>query len=149
MINSISSMASSMTAMQRQPPPPEKDAFKIADSDSDGLVNGAELESILEGISEVTGSSISSDSALSSFDTDGDGGLNGEELFELMSENGFQQPQGLNGEAGPPPPPPPSMDQALGSYAQNSGEDLVQQLMDLLQDDDSAEEETSSINVLS
>lgn len=129
MINSISSMSSS--SMQRQPPPPEQDAFKVADSDGDGLVAGSELESVVAGISETTGNTISTDDALG-FDSDGDGALSGEELFNLLSENRFGPPTGMDGESAPPPPPPPSMDQALSSYSQNSGGDLIQQLIDNL-----------------
>lgn len=155
MINGISSMASTMSKMnsstvqQRQPPPPEKDAFKIADSDQDGLVKDTELATLLNGIAETTGNTISTDEALSGYDVDGDGGLNGEELFALLSENGFAL-EGQDGEAGgPPPPPPASMEQALASYTQNSGEDSIQQLLDYLQGDQSNEDESSSINVAS
>lgn len=152
MINGISSMASTMSSstVQRQPPPPDKDAFKVADSNQDGLVNDTELATILEGIAETTGNTISSDEALSTYDVDGDGGLNGEELYALLSENGFELPAGEDGEAGgPPPPPPPSMEQALTSYAQNSGEDTIQQLIDYLQGVQSNEDDSSSINIAS
>jgi len=148
MINGISSMSSAM--VQRQPPPPpDKDAFKIGDSDSNGVVSETELETLLEGITETTGTTITTDEALSTYDADGDGGLNGEELFSLLSENGFLPPQEQNSEAGAPPPPPPPMEEALASYAENSGDDLLQQLMDYMQGDQSSEEEDSSINILS
>lgn len=155
MINSISSISNAMytnssSAMQRQPPPPERDVFQLADSDSDGLVAGTELEAIVEKIAETSGNTISTENALSAFDADGDGGLNGEELLALLSENGFSLSEGQNGEGGaPPPPPPPSMDKALSSYAQNLGDDLIQQLISNLQGDENNQEESSVINILS
>ena len=142
MINSISSMSSVTSlmrsnSMQRQQPPPEKNIFQAADTDNDGIVSGTELETLVKGIEEVTGNTIDQDT-LSSFDADGDGGLNGEELLGLMQSNGFSFPEMITEESEemgmrPPPPPPPSSEQAISSYAQNTGDDMITQLMNILQ----------------
>ena len=132
-MNSSMSMMSS-SAMQRQPPP-NKDVFKAADSDSNGLVSSTELATLADGIEKITGNSIDVNEALSTYDADGDGSLSGEELFGLMSSQGFN-PTGMSnieGEDGgmqPPPPPPPQ--QATSAYESNSGEDSISQLIELL-----------------
>lgn len=157
MINSISSMSSATSLMrtnslQRQPPPPDRDVFKLADTDSNGVVSGTELETLVKGIEKVTGNTIDQD-ALNSYDADGDGGLNSEELLGLMQSNGFSGPEMLdieNGDSGmrPPPPPPPSTEQVLASYASNSGGDMLSQLIDLL-NGETSQQEVSSIDLQS
>ncbi len=156
MVSSVSSMTSTVSmmrssGMQRQPPPQDKDVFQIADSDGNGVVSGTELETLVKGIEEVTGNSIDQET-LSSFDADGDGGLNGEELLGLMQSNGFSGPEMLEFEGEEqgvrPPPPPPSSEQALSAYAENSGDDMIAQLMDIVQAG-ADEIETSTINVSS
>lgn len=146
MINSISNSSSSIllqsNSMQQQPPPPGKNAFQVADSDANGIVSGDELEAVLVSISETTGTTLDSEEILSTYDTDLDEGLSGEEMLNLLTDQGFGPPQEVNGEAGGPPPPPP-MDQALASYAENSGEDLLSQLLAELQTAGSDAEESS------
>lgn len=162
MINSISSTSSTMSmmrssAMQRQPPPQGKDAFQMSDADGNGLVSSAELETLAAGIAEVTGSTINVDDALSSYDADQDGGLNGEELLEMLTNMGFSPPEMVAAEGSeeasmrPPPPPPPSSEQAISAYSQNSGDDdMMSQLLELLQNQEGTD--TSgffSVNVTS
>lgn len=146
MNSSMSMMASS--AMQRQPPP-DKDAFKVADSDSNGLVSSTELATLAAGIEEITGNSIDVNEALSTFDADGDGSLSGEELFGLMSSQGFNPSRmsDIEGEDGGmrPPPPPPPPEQAASAYASNSGEDTLSQLIELLTGSSDSEEEYTSL----
>lgn len=151
MISSVgmSGAMSTMSAsgMQRQPPPEDKDVFKAADTDGSGSVSETELESLLSGIEETTGTSIDLEEALSSYDADEDGSLSGEEMFGLMSSLG-SNPGGMeNGEEGemmPPPPPPPS-DQAASAYDLNSGEDdTISQLISYLQDEDYSSVEVSA-----
>ncbi|MCF6180321.1 MAG: hypothetical protein L3J63_13195 [Geopsychrobacter sp.] len=154
MINSISSMNSTMSmmrsaAMQRQPPPPDRDVFQVADSDSDGLVSSTELETLVAGIEEITGNSIDLDEALGSFDADQDGSLSGEELQGLMSSNGFPPPGILNNENGESSMMPPPPEQALAAYAQNTEEDTISQLIELLQSQNDSDEEYSSFEITS
>lgn len=158
MINSVG-MSSSMSMMasratQRQPPPPDKDVFKVADSDSNGLVFSEELTTLAAGIEEITGSSFSVDDALTTYDADGDGSLSGEELFGLMSSLGFN-PAGVSNMDGniggeddgmmPPPPPPP--EKAVAAYSSNNGEDTISQLIELLKGDSTSDENYSSLEL--
>lgn len=137
MISSVSNMSSAMMmrsrGVQNNLPPPNKDAFKISDSDSNGLVSSTELESVIEGINEVTGASLKAEEALSIYDTDQDGGLSGMEMLDLLTDNGFRPPPGAGGESGGQSTISSTTGQAFTSYAKNSGEDLIQQLIDKLQ----------------
>lgn len=160
MINSISSMNSASFMMRnnnvnRQPPPPPqgKDVFQVSDTDSDGVVSGSELENLVNGIEEVTGKTIDQDT-INSFDSDGDGGLNGEELLGLMQNSGFSLPPMMNSggeESGmqPPPPPPPSSELALSAYEQNSGDDMISQLLSILDKSSNDSADTTSIDLTS
>ena len=148
-MNSTMSMMNS-SAMQRQPPPPDQDVFQVADTDSDGLVSSTELETLAAGIEEVTGNSIDIDEALSSYDADQDGALNGEELMGLMTDQGFPPPgmfNGENGDTGMMPHPPPKTGQAISAYAQNTGQDTISQLLEILQGESDSEEKYSSIEM--
>lgn len=154
MINSVSlgsaiSMMST-SGIQRQPPPPDKDVFKVADSNSDGLVSSTEFKTLAAGIEEITGKSIDVESALSSFDADGDGSLSGEELLGLMYSQGFNPAGMVNSEDGksgmaPPPPPPPK--EVTAAYEANSGEDKISQLIALLQEQTDSDEEYFSLEM--
>jgi hypothetical protein len=150
MINSISSTSSAMmmrsNSTQQHPPPPGKDAFKVADSDGDGLVSSTELESVVAGIAEITGTTLSAEDTLSNYDADQDGGLSGEEMLALLTDNGFVPPQGVGDETGGPPPPP-SAAQALSSYSQNSGEELITQLIDILLSSENDSVSSSSLDL--
>lgn len=138
MINSVSmnSMATMGTSgAQRQPPSTDKTVFDVADTNMDGIVSSSELETLTAGIEEITGNSLDAEEALSAYDADGDGGLSGEELFGLMSSQGFNPGGMINGEDGesgmrPPPPPPP--EQASSAYEANNSDDSISQLIELL-----------------
>jgi hypothetical protein len=142
MINSVgTSSAMSMVgsgAMPRQPPPPEgKDAFNVADTDNDGVVSSAELEVFLGESEENVSNAIDTEEVVSAFDADEDGSLSGEELFGLLSSQGFNPSGMVNSEGDdtlPPLPPPKEM--AFSAYEQNSGEDNLSQLIGLLQGED-------------
>lgn len=163
MISSIgSSMASSMLMTQSSKTegttsPKEGNVFQVSDTDGNGSVSSSELATLVAGMEEVTGNSISVDDAMTAYDANQDGGLSGEELFEMLSGNGFTPTEmadsGQTGEADgagkpPPPPPPASFDEALSAYETNSGDDQISELLSLLQGTDS-EEVYSSINVTS
>ena len=163
MISSIgSSMASSMQMTQSSKTqgssPKDGNVFQVSDSDGDGLVSSTELETLVAGMEEVTGNTISVDDAIATYDANQDGGLSGEELFEMLSGSGFapvEMAQGSEtgeageaGQAGPPPPPPASFDEALSAYGENSDSDQISELLSLLQGSDS-EEQYSSIDITS
>lgn len=150
MINSItSSIGSAMTirnsSAQHRPPPPENDAFQLSDSDGDGLLASSELTSLVESITETTGTAINAADAMTTYDTNQDGGLSGEELLAMMTDYGFSPPPVKEG--GPPPPPPP--EQVMASYADNSSQGLISELLQNLETGESGSEETSSINITS
>ena len=155
MINAISSMNYAMSMMQsrpmeRQPPPPDQDVFQMTDTDCDGMVSESELTILTEAIEETTGTVINLEDALSNFDEDQDGALTGEELKGLMDSSGFSpfaMPPNDNGEAMRMPPPPPSSEQAVSAYAQNSGQDQLEQLIQILQDQTGDTGEFYSIDV--
>ncbi len=151
MISSINSMSSAMS-MVRQSPPPDRDVFQLTDADSDGLVSKIELETLATGIEEVTGTRIDVDEALTSFDTDQDGALSGEELQGLMSSIGFAPPgmsttENTQAQGMQPPPPPPSSETVSSAYAQDTSEDEMEQLLALLKDQNGSDWEFSSIDV--
>lgn len=139
------------TLHRRPPPPPNNNVFKISDADGDGLVLGTELENLVEGIEGVTGDAFSTDEALSDFDADQDGALSGEELFNLLTDNGFVPPLQMdnpeNRQAGSQPPP--YIGNAFASYAMNSGDDLIQQLIHRLVESGVNEENIGGIDVIS
>ena len=161
MLSSVSNSSSAMSmmstnALQRHPPSQGQDAFKLSDTDGDGLVSKSELETLASGIEEVTGSSINVDDAISSFDANQDGGLSGEELLEMLTSMGFSPPEMTASEDGessamaPPPPPPPSSEQASSAYSENTGDDMLAQLIELLESQENSDTNTySPINVTS
>lgn len=153
MIDGISSMSSyqpmSGTSGPKGPPGGGGNAFQTSDIDQNGSISQTELESLAAGIEETTGTTIDVEEALSSFDTDGDGGLSGEELYEMLGSYGFEPPEVTDGESEasgspPPPPPPQQMEAALSAYGQNSGTSETESLLDLLDEDTETEDETSS-----
>lgn len=149
MVNSISGMGGSQAMMHGPPPPRDKDVFQMADSDGDGVVSQSELETLVEKINEVSGNSINVEESLSTFDSNQDGGLSGEELLEMMSSYGFAPPDiggGGEGGSGMQPPPVPS-EQALAAYGQAGSEDQIATLLELLRDD--GDEEYVQIDVTS
>lgn len=143
MINSINSTDSAMSMMtsrspQRPPPPPEKDVFQLSDTNSDGVVSsGTELDTLVEAIGETTGTVIDSETVLSTYAQDTYKGLSGEEVLEMLNSYGVTPSQATAGEGGNSsamqPPPPVSAEQAISAYTQNSGDDKVGQLLELLQ----------------
>lgn len=142
MINGVSNCFSSLSMtgsrnIQKPPPPPqEKDLFKSADVDGNGVFSQSELETVLEGIKKVTGDSISVEDAINSYDANQDGALSGEELLGLIGDSGLLHPGPPEGEGGQVdmfPSMQASSEEAIVSYTQNSGQDPIAQLRELLQ----------------
>ncbi len=157
MINGINSMNDAITMMRSGPmerpkPPPDKDVFKIADADNDGLVSRSELETLAKGIKETTGIDINPDEALTTFDTDQDGALSGEELQGLMDRSGFSPP-GMHRndrfEAGRMQPPPPPSEQVSSAYARNTADDKINLLIEFLKNQKGNDGKVYSIDVIS
>lgn len=132
MINSVSSGVTAMSMTSNtQRSQQGKDMFQLSDTDGDGAVSATELETLVAGIEEETGTSISVEDALS-YDSDGDSALSGEELLNMLSSNGVAPEEGQ----GPPPPPPPSSAEASAAYEENSGDDLLSTLLDSMNEED-------------
>lgn len=155
MVSSIGSNMNSAAMMNNNTmmrPPEGKNAFTASDTDGNGSVSASELEVLAKGIEEVTGTAINVEDALSNFDADGDSGLSGEELLEMLSSMGFSPPAMQGGgqeeqRGGPPPPPPPSTEEAMSAYSQNSGDDLMTQLMEALEGSSEDDESVSQTSI--
>jgi len=152
MISSVgtnSSMAMiSSRATQRQPPPPAgKNVFDVADTNKDGTVSSTELSTLTAGIEKITGNSIDATDAMSTYDTNGDGALSGKELSGLMSSQGFNPAQITDGQSEDSSmmPPPPPMPQAISAYGQNSSDDSISQLIELLKGSSDSEDNYSAL----
>lgn len=152
MVSSISSSMNSAAMMSNSSmsrPPEGKNAFTVSDSNGDGVVSGTELDALAAGLSEATGTTVTTDD-FSSFDSDSDG-LSGEEMFDMLSSMGFSPAEAEGGKQGngPPPPPPPDSSEVISAYSQNSGEssDLMTALLDAL--GSSSDDEGSSTSISS
>lgn len=115
-ISGASSAWSSMIAMRGNRPPGGKDPaemFAKVDTDGNGSVDEAELQTMLDDISQKTGTSLdaSASELLSKMDSDGDGSLSQAELDEGMRNL---------------LPPPSTMDfaQSRGAEGGSDGDDL-------------------------
>ena len=111
-------------------PPGDGGGFKAEmfgklDADGSGAVNSAELDKLLSQASERSGQAIDSAAAFKTLDSNGDGGLDQDELkagldkvlgpppdtLSFASARGADRPGGPGGAHGPPPRPPPGAEQ--------------------------------------
>ncbi len=123
MISSVGSMNSYMPLMRpNQAGQGPEDRFQSADTDSSGGISTSELESFASSMEETTGTAIDTETAMESYDLDGDDQLSGEELFTLVSEYGLQPSPSGPGQGGGGPskgggkmmhPPPPTQSSFL------------------------------------
>ncbi|MCP4118241.1 MAG: hypothetical protein GY737_23150 [Desulfobacteraceae bacterium] len=137
MISSVGSMNSYMPAIRPGQGP--NDRFQTADTDSSGGISTSELETFASSMEETTGTTIDTETAMESYDLDGDDQLSGEELFTLVSEYGLQPSQSGagNGTGGPSkgggkmmPPPPPSQSSLLFEEETSTTEEWYAQLLE-------------------
>jgi Ca2+-binding EF-hand superfamily protein len=68
------------------------DPFNKVDSDGSGGVSQSELDAFVVNISSASGTTISTDDAISTYDTDGDSELSSTELKSFMDANRPEQP---------------------------------------------------------
>ncbi|SDU46119.1 EF-hand domain-containing protein [Desulfobacula phenolica] len=147
MINSVSSMNNYMPTMrmnQTGQGPGPVDRFQSSDTDASGGISTSELESLASSVEETTGKTIDTETAMESYDLDGDNQLSGEELFSLVSDYGLQpSPSGAGQGGGGPskgggkmmPPPPPTQSSSLfeeetSISETNTIEDLYDQMLE-------------------
>ena len=117
MINGITSTGSYVTQMLSQSMQQRKDdLFSKVDSSGDGSIDTTEFSELARKLAENSGSSIDADEAFSTYDADGDGVLNEEELDTFMKDNA--------------PPPPPGGMNAMGgmNMQQNMLDDLFSKI---------------------
>ena len=155
MISSIDSTSSMSTMFgtsamgQQPPPPPGQDVFQISDTDGDGLVSETELDTLTQSLAETTGTTIDTDEALASFDTDEDGSLSGEELKSLMDSYGFAPSAMVSPETGETLNMESSLisaDAAISAYTQATTLDQSSQLLETLLSQNSSQA-VSSLDV--
>lgn len=81
------------------------DLFKALDTDSSDGLSLSELDAWAQDISEETGQTIDTSSAISTYDTDGSGELSSTELKNFLDASGIK------------PPPPPGSSESTASTA--------------------------------
>lgn len=117
MISSIDSSTlwqiTSMIGSTQQQEQGSNKMFESVDSSSDGNIDSVELSSFALELFEQTGIEIDTENAISTYDNDGDGGLNEEELKNLLDENGVT-----------PPPPPAGGKPPMGMAGEETEEEL-------------------------
>ena len=99
MVNGIGSSSSYANYLQPQAMrsrPDPADMFKKLDADGSGGISESELETLAQKISKDTGQTIDSKKAISTYDTDGNGELNSEEMSAFMQAT-MQQGMGMMG----------------------------------------------------
>jgi Ca2+-binding EF-hand superfamily protein len=144
-ISGISNSYINATMMQSMKKPDADEMYNKIDADGDGSISEAELTTMQEEMSQMSGQTVDAVSLMSDYDTDGDGLLAREEMDSLMAK--------LHESMGPPPgPPPTSPETAIQSYLANSeDEEQVSTILDLMdeyleqleQEEDDAEEDSS------
>lgn len=138
MMSGISSMGNCMAAMALPPANGQQGPggpFAKIDSDGSGGISETELAVFADDISAATGDTIDTTDALSTYDSDGDGTLNGEEMKSFMTDTGLRPPpnaMAAGGMAGISPQS--SMNQAMSAYQAGGadGDDTLAVLLEEL-----------------
>jgi Ca2+-binding EF-hand superfamily protein len=110
-------MMGGMGMMGMPPGPSPEEKFNEADSDGSGGLSQTELDALVSGISEATGTSIDTTDAVSAYDSDGDGELSMDEVQSFLDASGVK------------PPVPPEMSAAVTGN-DSSPDDLFSSLTD-------------------
>ncbi|RMG98869.1 MAG: hypothetical protein D6708_00150 [Candidatus Dadabacteria bacterium] len=135
-MNGGTGVYAAQTARRPPPPPPDKDVFRAADQDADGTVSSAELDTLTQALSEVTGTPADTQQVLERYDTDGSGGLDGAELSGWLTAQGLGPPPGAP-EALGGSPPVTGPGRAAAAY-QEQRDGTIDRLLALLKDGSSA-----------
>jgi len=99
--------------------------FAKVDSNGDGQVDGAELQKLLEKMSQRTGQDMGKAAdVMKSMDSNGDGSLSADELQQGMKSlmSTVDLAKGRDGAMGPPPGPPPDDGDGDHDAAQGGGQ---------------------------
>lgn len=145
-MSSISSLGGGTGAwspmLRGEGPRPREKPFQRADGDGSGRVDGEELKALLAKAAERSGDeAVDAGTVMGSFDADGDGGLDEQELGKAMrslmpppsSTVEFAQ----RGPGGPPPEPPPEATDDTQALSASGPAALGEALQQLLQAADS------------
>lgn len=99
---SIGGGSSILQSVRSRPDPAEK--FKNLDSDGSGSLDKTELSELAKELSKMAGKTLDIDASITTYDSDGDGGLSQEETDAMMREVLGPPPGGgPGGPAGPSP----------------------------------------------
>jgi Ca2+-binding EF-hand superfamily protein len=96
------------------------DLFKALDGDGSGGIDQSELDTWAKDMSSVTGKTIDTTQAISTYDADGDGVLSSTELKSFLDSTGIKPPAG-----GPPPCPPPSGADTASNAPSTSADTII------------------------
>jgi len=143
MINGISGSSGYSTQMQMQGMQKRQgsaERFNKLDSDGNGTINQAELQTVADKFSEITGQQMNVEEVTATYDADNDGLLGKDEMQSMM--------MGLRGQMGGQQGGPPDL-QLLSAYQTDSEKDLTSTLMDMFgkQEEDEDQEEYSPVNI--
>ncbi len=134
------------TMLQNVKKPSADEMFSKIDTDGDGSISEAELTTMQEEMSQMSGQTVDAVSYFSDYDADGDGLLARDEMDSLMAK--------LHETMGPPPGPPPADPGiAIQAYLNNSeSDDTVSTILDLVDQylaelgtDSADDEDTTSV----
>ncbi len=121
-INGISSIMGSLSVQNTQSRPDPAEKFKELDADSSGGLDKTELSAMAKELSKMTGKTLNVDESITTYDADNDGQLSTDEMDTMMQT------------LGPPTASGAGMQQVLGAYQTNSGDDEIATLMKMLDD---------------
>jgi Ca2+-binding EF-hand superfamily protein len=121
-INGVSSILGSLSVQTTQSRPDPAEKFKELDADSSGGLDKTELSAMAKELSKMTGKTLNVDESITIYDTDNDGQLNKDEMNTMMQK------------MGPPTASGAGMQQVMGAYQTNSGDDEISTLMKMLDD---------------
>ena len=140
-INGSSGYASQMQMQGMQKRQGQAERFNKLDSDGNGTINQAELQTMGDKFSEITGQQINVAEVSDAHDANNDGLLDKNEMQSMMMELRGSM-GGLQG-GGPP------SQQLLSAYQAESEKDLTSTLLDMLgESDDKQDEEEEAYNPL-
>jgi Ca2+-binding EF-hand superfamily protein len=122
-IGSIGNMTtgSVITQSLRSRPPDPAEKFQSLDTDSSGTLDKTELSELAKELAKMAGKTLDLDAAITTYDADGDGALNQEEMDTMMQET--MGPPPSMGLMGPPPPggmPPPDKEEKFAEMDTDS-----------------------------
>lgn len=121
-INGVSSVMGSLSVQNTQSRPDPAEKFKELDTDSSGGLDKTELSALAKELSKMTGKTLNVDESITTYDADNDGQLGTDEMDTMMQTLRSPTASGAG------------MQQILGAYQTNSGDDEIATLMKMLDD---------------